>query len=448
MKIFTTIGLFSTSLLLQAEVKLPAIFSDHMVLQREAPLHIWGTASPGERVTVKFGTASYFAIAEQDGKWLVGLPAFKADGGNKHTMTISGKNEIVLKDILIGDVWIGSGQSNMEWPLKGTEQGQEFIKGANHPNIRLFHIPKVKANAPAFNVKATWKECTPKNIPNFSAVLYHFGKEINEDIDVPVGLINSSWGGSPIEPWIVSDTNSGRMYNGMIAPITRFAVRGTLWYQGETNVIQKNGLAYGEKMKSLIEGWRSAFENKDMPFYFVQIAPWANPRYDTGQLPALWEAQCATLKIPNTGMAITTDIVHDINDIHPRNKHDVGNRLASWALAKHYGKKDVVYSGPLFKSQRIEGDQIRLNFAHTDQGLKTRDGQPLNEFQIAAADENFVPAKASIDGKTIVVRAAGIQKPKYVRFGWHRAANPNLINSAGLPASPFQTKNWTGGTGE
>ncbi len=440
--------LLATTLTSLAEVKLPAVLSSHMVFQREAPLHIWGTADPKEKVTIKFGDKTYDTITKADGSWLVGLPAYKADGGQKHTLTVTGKNKIILKDILIGDVWIGSGQSNMEWPLKGTEQGKEFIKGANHPNIRLFHIPKVQANAPASDVKATWKASTPKSIPNFSAVLYHFGKELHEETNIPIGLINSSWGGSPIEPWIVSDTASGKMYNGMIAPITRFEVRGTIWYQGETNVIQNNGLAYTGKMKALIEGWRTAFENKDMPFYFVQIAPWANKRYATGQLPALWEAQCATLKIPHTGMAVTTDIVHDIEDIHPRNKRDVGNRLGSWALAKSYQVKDVVYSGPLYKSMKVQGDKILITFAHVSKSLKSRDGNPLNEFQIAGADEKFVAAKADIDGKIVIVSARNVTNPRHVRFGWHRSANPNLINSAGLPASPFQTKNWTGGTGE
>jgi sialate O-acetylesterase len=443
-----TLGILAVISSAQADVILPSVLSSHMVLQREAPLHIWGTADPKEKITVKFSGKTYNTVAKEDGNWLIGLPAFKADGGQKHTLTVAGKNTIILEDILIGDVWIGSGQSNMEWSLKGTEQGKKSINEANHPQIRLFHIPKVQANAPAPNVKAKWNSCTPQTVPNFSAVLYHFGKEIHEETDVPMGLVNSSWGGSPIEPWIATDTTSGKMYNGMIAPITQFEVRGTIWYQGETNVIQKNGLAYREKMKALIEGWRTAFENKSMPFYFVQIAPWGNERYATGELPALWEAQCATLKIPHTGMAVTTDIVHDIKDIHPRNKRDVGNRLASWALAKNYKKEGVVYSGPLYKSIKIEGGKIRIAFAHVAKGLKSRDGNPLNEFQIAGADEIFVPAEASIDGATIVVSAKNVNHPKHVRFGWHRSANPNLINSGGLPASPFQSKNWSGGTGE
>ena len=201
-------------------------------------------------------------------------------------------------------------------------------------------------------------------------------------------------------------------------------------------------------MKALIEGWRSAFENDDMPFYFVQIAPWSG-RYEVRPASRrLWEAKSATLKLPHTGMAVTTDIVHNIGDIHPRNKHDVGDRLARWALAKHYGRKDLVYSGPLYKAMKVEGDRIRITFAHTGRGLKSRDDQPLSEFKIAGADGNFVEAQAEIDGNTVVVSSKEIKAPTQVRFGWHKVANPNLVNSEGLPASPFQTMNWTGGTGE
>lgn len=429
-----------------ADVTLPNIFGSHMVLQRDAPLHVWGTAEPGEKIAVKLDGHQVTTKAEADGSWLVGLPARKADG-KAHKLTIKGNNEIVLEDILIGDVWIGSGQSNMEWPLKGTEKGAEFIKEADHPQIRLFHIPKVQKPEPQSDVGADWKTCTPENVPQFSAVLYHFGKQVHGKMKIPVGLINSSWGGSPIEPWIVTEKGSGKMYNGMVAPITRFAVRGTIWYQGETNVMQKNGLKYADKMKDLIEGWRRVFENKDMPFYFVQIAPWSG-RYEEGELPALWEAQTATLKLPNTGMAVTTDIVHNIDDIHPRNKHDVGDRLARWALAKEYGQKDVIYSGPIYKAMKIEGDSIRIAFAHTAKGLKSSDDEPLGEFQLAGEDGTFVDAEAKIDGKFVVVRADGVKSPKQVRFGWHKIANPNLVNSEGLPASPFQTEDWTGGTGE
>lgn len=445
--LFSTFAAISIAIPATAEVKLPHIFGSHMVLQRDAALHIWGTAEVGEKVSVQIAGRKANTMAGDDGSWSVDLPSMKTDG-RTHKLTVKGKNEIVLENILVGDVWIGSGQSNMEWQLRSTEKSNEFIAAADHPRIRLFHIPKKTTKEPANDVNAAWKPCTPANVPTFSAALYHFGRIIEADQNIPIGLINSSWGGSPIEPWIVTATGSGEMYNGMIAPITDFPVTGSIWYQGETNVINKNGLAYTGKMKDLIEGWRSVFDNKGMPFYFVQIAPWDNGGYAAGQLPALWEAQTATLKLPNTGMAVITDIVHNLKDIHPQNKHDVGDRLARWALAKHYKKKEVVYSGPIYKAMRVEKNRIRIAFAHLGGGLRTRDGGELNEFTIAGADGNFVDAQAKIDGKFVVVQSDEVPSPTQVRFGWHRVAQPNLINAAGLPASPFQTENWTGGTGE
>ncbi|MBC8290024.1 MAG: sialate O-acetylesterase [Planctomycetes bacterium] len=428
-----------------AEVKLPTVIDSHMVLQRDAPLPIWGWADGGEEVTVTIGENSATAKADAGGKWSVKLPAMKADG-KAHTLTVAGSNTITLEDILIGEVWVGSGQSNMEWQLRSTHGSAKAIKAADFKNIRLFHVPKIQKPAPADNVKADWKVCTPENIPAFSAVLYYYGKKLHEELDVPVGLINSSWGGSPIEPWTASNGKGAGMYNGMIAPLQPFAVRGAIWYQGETNVLRKNGLAYYDRMKALIEGWRETWPQKELPFYFVQIAPWSG-RYETGQLPALWEAQTKSLKIPATGMAVITDLVDNIADIHPRNKLDVGNRLARWALAKTYGKEDVVYSGPLYKSIKVEGGKAHLSFAH-GKGLSTRDGKSPTEFQVAGADGKFVPATAEIKGETVIISAEGVAEPKTVRFGWHKVANPNLVNGAGLPASPFQTDNWSGGTGE
>jgi len=428
-----------------ADVKLPAVIDSHMVLQREMPVQVWGWADAGEEVSVTLGENVSKTTADDVGNWSVKLPALKATG-KTYSMTVQGKNTILLEDILIGDVWVGSGQSNMEWQLVNTHGAEEAIAAAEHSQIRLFHVPKIKAATPAADVDAKWKTCTPENIPNFSAVLYYFGLKLKQDVNVPIGLINSSWGGSPIEPWTISDGKSGGMYNGMIAPLQPFAIRGAIWYQGETNVMQKNGLAYLGKMNSLIAGWRKSW-GQDLAFYYVQIAPWSGG-YEPGQLPALWEAQAATLKTSETGMAVTTDLVDDINDIHPRNKVDVGNRLALWALAKSYGQDDIVYSGPLFKSIAVEDDRIRLQFAHAGEALKSRDDKPLSEFQIAGADGKYVDATAEVDGKTVVVFSEQVNQPAHVRFGWHKLANPNLINSAGLPASPFQTDNWTGGTGE
>jgi len=359
-------------------------------------------------------------------------------------MKISGSNKIVLENLLIGDVWLGSGQSNMEWQLAKSTTGKTAIAAAKNKNIRLFHVAKVQNKTAADDVNATWKVCSPETVGRFSGVLYFFGLKLQNELDIPIGLINSSWGGSPIEPWF---SENGGMYNGMIAPLHNFALKGFTWYQGETNVIRKNGLAYHDHKQKLIEGWRQKWNDESLSFYYVQIAPWSGGRYADGQLPSLWEAQCKSLSIPKTGMVVTTDLVDNVSDIHPRNKLDVGNRLARWALAKDYGKP-IVYSGPIYKAMRVEGNKIRLAFAHAKSGLKTRDGKTLSEFQIAGADNNFVAAKAKIDGKYVLVYADGVSAPKHVRFGWHKKANPNLINKAGLPASPFQTDKWQGATGE
>ena len=444
-----------------ADVTLPKVISSHMVLQRERPLPIWGWADPGEEVTVKLDDATTTAKADPQGDWKVTLPPLKADG-KAHGMTISGKNKIELDDILIGDVWIGSGQSNMEFNLNGSIGGKEAVAAANCPQIRLLHVEKVQAPEPAKDIVVftgarrmknqpapppatgpAWKVCTPQTVPNFSAVLYYFGARLHKEIDVPMGLINSSWGGSGIEPWTVASPKNGGMYNGMIAPVKPFAIRGVIWYQGETN--NNDGLKYYDKMKSLIAGWRQVWA-QDFPFYFVQIAPFSG--YKPGNLPLLWEAQVASLKIPGTGMAVTTDLVENIKDIHPRNKIDVGNRLALWALAKDYGRKDLVYSGPLFKAMKIDGGKIRLSFAQVGGGLKSQDGKAPSEFEIAGSDGKFVPAEAAIDGDTVVVQAKEVASPTQVQFGWRNIANPNLVNKEGLPASPFRTNNWQGGSGE
>ena len=441
-----------------AEVTLPSVIGNNMVIQRDVPLPVWGWADAGEKVTVQLGDATAKAVAGNDGAWAVTLPALKYEPGRKaRTMLVAGTNTIKLTNILVGEVWVGSGQSNMEFRLSGSTGGKEAIAAAKLPKIRLMHVKKVQAKTPAKDIvpamggKDAWKVCSPATVPNFSAVLFFFGRRLAKDLDMPIGLINSSWGGSPIEPWTVTDAakkQGGGMYNAMIAPLQPFPIRGAIWYQGETNVIQKNGLKYYDKTKALVEGWRKTWNNDNLSFYFVQIAPWGNKRYADGQLPALWEAQAASLKIPGTGMAVITDLVDNIRDIHPRNKPPVGNRLALWALTKDYGKKGIVYSGPLYTSMKIEGGKICLSFAHAEGGLASRDGKDLSEFQIAGADGKFVPAKAVIDGQNVVVSADGVAAPKTVRFGWHRAANPNLMNKAGLPASPFQTDGWRGGTGE
>jgi sialate O-acetylesterase len=359
----------------------------------------------------------------------------------------------------------------MEWPVAASDNPQQEIADAKYPQIRLFHVRKVPAVTPADDVvlDRNWSECSPETIGNFSAVAYFFGRQIHKELNVPVGLINTSWGGTAIEPWtptvgfeseeslkpIAEQTKAQQanpigvapnpgvpvhLYNGMVHAIVPFGIRGALWYQGESN--RGQGIAYEQRMHALINGWRSVWNEGDFPFLFVQLAPYkyVKPPMTDPQnlLPQVWEAQTKTLAMKNTGMAVTTDITN-VDDIHPRNKQDVGKRLALWALAKTYGKSDLVYSGPLYKSMKVEGNKIRIDFDHVGGGLKSRDGKPLSWFTIAAKEGDFVEATATIEGNTVVVASDAITEPAAVRFGWNELAEPNLMNAEGLPAGPFRT---------
>jgi sialate O-acetylesterase len=443
----------------EAAVKLPSIIGDSMVLQRDRPLPIWGWDEPGTEVTVTLGEAVAKATAGDDGRWQVELP--KQQAGGPHELKIQGSSEVTLKDILIGEVWLCSGQSNMEWTVAISNNPEQEAAAGNHPRIRHIKIPHTPADKPQSNVPSQgWEVATPATVPNFTAAGYFFARELEKELDVPIGIIGSNWGGTRIEPWTppegftavpalkdISDNierfpeknDKGEalaLYNGMISPLVPFAIRGAIWYQGESN--NGEGMLYFEKMKALIAGWRKVWNDENMPFYFVQLAPF---RYGNTGLPYIWEAQTATLSVPHTGMAVTVDI-SDVADIHPRNKQDVGKRLSLWALADAYGRKDIVYSGPLYKSMKAEGNKIRIEFDHVGGGLASRDNKPLSWFTIAGEDKNFVAAKAEIDGDSVVVSAEGVDKPAAVRFGWDETAEPNLSNVEGLPASPFRTDKW------
>ena len=423
----------------QADVTLPKIFSSNMVLQQQQPIKVWGWADAGEAVTVSLNEQTATATADEKGSWHVELPAMKADG-KTHSMTVSGKNDTQLDNILVGEVWLGSGQSNMAWNVKGAKDAEKEIAAAKHPQLRLFLVPRAKSGTPAKDTTGgAWQECSPQSISNFSATAYYFARQLQQELKVPVGIVASSWGGTRIEPWTPKNGTGAVLYNGMIHPLAPFSLRGVIWYQGESNVLSNAGLKYHGMKKQLIEDWRAAWRNDDLSFYYVHIAPWSG-RYGAGELPKLWEAQSKSLSLPHTGMAVITDAVDNIN------KQVVGKRLALWALAKNYGK-DVVYSGPLYKSMHVDGDKIRIDFAHAT-GLASRDSKELSEFTISGDDGKFVPAKATIDGESVLVSADGVASPKHVRFGWHKTCQPNLVNGAGLPAAPFHTDGWQGGTGE
>ena len=452
----------------QAEVKVPSIFSNHMVLQRDKPIAVWGWDAAGTEVTVTLGEAKATAKTDDKGNWKVSLPAQKANA-KAQTLTVKGTSEKTYSDVVIGEVWLCSGQSNMEWPVKISANPQQEIANGDHPLIRHIKIPNRPSAKPEIDTASSgWQVASPKTVGDFTAVGYYFAVNLRKDkslADVPVGLIGSNWGGTRIEPWTtpegfksvpalkdIADNLASfpskdakgninhqtplALYNAMIAPLVPYGIRGALWYQGESN--NGEGMLYAEKMKALINGWRKLWNDETMPFNFVQIAPY---RYNSTGLPFLWEAQLAASKIPGVGMALTMDI-SDIKDIHPKNKQEVGRRLALIALTRTYGVEGLVHGGPVYKSMRTEGGKARISFDGVAGGLKSRDGKELNHFTVASADKKFVPAKAVIEGNEVVVSADGVSEITAVRFGWHELAEPNLANKEGLPAYPFRTDSW------
>ena len=461
-----------------AEVSLPRIIDHSMVLQRGQPVPIWGWADADERVTVEFAGQKKSAKTDKSGRWEVKLRPLKASAVPAD-LVVSGANRIVLTNVLVGEVWLCSGQSNMEKPVgeirgqKPVPNHEQELANSDYPLIRFFKVEKEMAAAPAKDVKSQgWFLCNSNSHETlkFSAAAYFFGREVHREIGVPVGLIESAWGGTRIEPWTppvgfagvksldgqvdfpsaetkLSNKTPTALYNAMIAPLAPFAIRGALWYQGESNIIDiPDGPVYADKMRALIEGWRKVWGQGTFPFYYVQLAPFIyhsdreKPRADSPErLAEMWETQAAALKVPKTGMIVTTDLVDDVKDIHPANKQDVGKRLARLALAKDYGRKDVAWSGPVFRKARFKDGRAIVTFDHTDGGLISKDGQPLNWFEIAGANGKFVPATAVIEGDTVIVSSAEVAEPKAVRFGWHEKAMPNLFNGAGLPARPFRT---------
>lgn len=498
----TCLTLFCITTISQAEVRLPHIFGDHMVLQRDQPIPVWGWADPDEMVSVELGGSSSSTVADDKGKWMVKLPAQKV--GDPVTLNVKGTNTITLSDVLIGEVWLCSGQSNMEWTVSRSNDFEEEKATAKYGKIRHIKIPKRPNGFPQNDVEAEWTVCSPDTVGNYTAVGYFFGRKLHKDLDVPIGLINSSWGGTRIEPWtppcgfaavpklsdilkqvqltdpanasyqstlstylqglekwlaqantalkdktpltpppkyptaiqpLTSPGSPTTLYNGMIHPLVPFAMRGAIWYQGESN--HREGMLYYDKMKALIDGWREVWNQGEFPFLYVQIAPFQYGSESPSILPVFWEAQNKALEIPNTGQAVIHDI-GNLRDIHPKNKQDVGKRLALIALAKTYGHKDVVHSGPVFKSLKKEGAKLRVTFDHVGSGLVSRDNKPLSLFEIIGEDTDFVPAKAVIDGDSVVLSSPKVKKAAAMRFAWHKLAEPNLANKEGLPAVPFR----------
>ncbi len=553
-------------------LKLSAVFGDGMVLQRERAIPVWGWATPGDAVNVQLGEANVSIVAGADGRWLVKLPARKAGGPVE--MTVAAKTTLTVKDILIGDVWVCSGQSNMAFGLGGCLGSAEDIREANYPQIRIRNVSNTTSASPVPDVdKGSWRIASPKTAMSFTGVGFYFARDVHNAVGVPIGLIETSWSGTSIGPWwapeglaavpeleptakairdqeeayrkalpaaldaretwiktlrealagngaatrpatvtnitaalaaheawikaaragLAADGNTPSapslppdfvpgitaigepnklmppalppgapgtvqsvfaIYNGRIKPLAPFAIKGVIWYQGENNGME--GESYFHKMKALVAGWRQVWGQGDFPFYFVQLTAW-QPANNVPAGGDGWAkvrmAQVKSMTIPNTGMAVTID-VGDANNIHPTNKYDVGHRLALWALAKDYGQKDLVYSGPMYRQMKIAEGKIQISFDHLGGGLMVarKDGRSpavedkegkLARFAIAGEDKVWHWAEAKIDGDTVVVWSDKVPKPVAVRYAYSwNPVGANLYNRAGLPACPFRTDDW------
>lgn len=501
---------------LQAEVKMPGVFSDGMVLQQQQLVRVWGNAEVGEEVKVGFGDQTHSIVTDGTGQWSVTLNPMNANA-QPTDLVVTGKNSLTFKNVLVGEVWICSGQSNMQWTVKQAANAEAEIAGANHPQIRMFNVERRPSPEEEGDCQGAWKEANPANVGDFSAVGYYFGRHLHNVLKVPVGLINTSWGGTRIEAWTSSlaleerpcatemladwkahaekwdaakeqaafdkrkaewqaevkkiDEENAKLadgqkkpkpqaprppddptktphrpsvlFNGMVSPLIPYGIKGAIWYQGESN--QKRAFQYQELLPTMINDWRKQWAD-NFSFYIVQLANFGNGKpvtKDAGMADTwaeLQEAQTLTAQtLEKCGIAIINDIGEQ-NDIHPKNKQEVGRRLALWALAKDYGKNGAEYSGPLYLSSVIQGDKVRVQFTHAGAGLKTRDGGEPKHFQIAGADQKWDWAKAKIEGNEVVVWSETVPQPIGVRYAWASwPEGANLINAEGLPASCFRT---------
>ena len=489
MKLLYTVALFALTITAPSEVTLPKVFTSHMVLQRDMPIHIWGDAAPGEQVTVDLHGASNTATTDNLGRWSLRLPAQSA--GGPYTLTIHGTNTLQLEDILIGDLWIASGQSNMEMPLSGfpgnavVKDADKEIAAANYPQIRLLLVEKDTSEYPLEDVKAAtgWSLCTPETAKNFSAVAYFFARDLQKKEHIPIGLIDTSWGGTPAEAWTSLDAlgadaslmpvfsaraekmdrepteqradiadkqakDEGKptipsrewhpnpvswrpaaLYNAMIAPFTPLPIRGVIWYQGEANSGLRAPL-YSRLFPAMIQDWRNQWRQGNFPFLFAQISAFGSTNKEDWGL--LRDAQRRTLHLVDTGMAVTIDI-GDEHNVHPSDKQTVGERLSLLARNIDFGET-LVSSGPLFRLAYPDHGAMHVWFTNAS-GLKAQG--PVQGFEVAGADGNFVPATARIEGETIIVTSPTVPDPRYVRYAWPNFPPANLFNAAGLPASTF-----------
>lgn len=468
--------------LLQAEVKLPALISDHMLLQQGVPVRIWGTAAPGEAVKVSFRDQQAATTGGAEGKWAVWLQPLKPGGPDE--LTIAGSNTVAVRDVLVGEVWVGSGQSNMAWTVGRSDNAAEEIANAKYPSIRLFKVKTTVSEQPMDDVTGAWSVCNPDTVKDFSAVGYFFARDVHKTRRVPVALIQSAWGGTPAQAWTSRATletnpalrsvldnwqrvmenypeakanyekqlaewkpgstvaqprppmgpghphSPAGLFNAMIAPLTNYAFRGAIWYQGENDAYEARAWNYRHLFRAMIEDWRRAWGVGDFPFLYVQLANFKT----NGWWPILRESQNDALALRNTGMAMAIDIGNSTN-IHPTNKQEVGRRLA--LAARHIAYSEaIVYSGPIFRQLSMHNGALRAWFDHGS-GMKARDGA-ITGFEIAGEDGVYHAAEAKVDGASVVVTSAAVPQPVSVRYGWADDPTCNLVNSAGLPASPFR----------
>ncbi|MBI5774997.1 MAG: sialate O-acetylesterase [Verrucomicrobia bacterium] len=485
---------------IRADVKLPAIFGDHMVLQREAAVPVWGWAEPGEPVTVSVAGQTQSTTAGVDGTWRVKFSNLQADGPT--TLVVKGKNTVSFQDVLLGEVWLGSGQSNMAMTVNRAKDFEREQAAAKWPLVRMFKEESASATTAQSEGKGRWTICTPDTVGGFSATLFFFGRELHKSLGVPVGLINSSVGGTPIESWIAPEAqraskelqpfftaaekdnagiateaavkkyeaelaqwkadakkakaakqkapraprnladvkarkvNVGGLFNGKIAPLIPFTIRGALWYQGEANSTPAKAPFYEAQLKLLVTDWRARW-GYEFPMAWAQLPNFGGAGRDW---PAVREAMLKTLALPKTGMGINIDIGEE-KDIHPKNKQEVGRRLSLWALGTVYGKKVPATSGPLPAGHEVRGGEIVLSFKHTDGGLVAKDGE-LKGFVIAGEDKQWKPATARIEKDKVIVSSPEVKKPLAARYAWENFPACNLYNGAGLPATPFRTDDW------
>jgi sialate O-acetylesterase len=481
-KLLRGIGIFCfcwCTFITYAQLKLPIAISDHMVLQRDQPVPIWGKAFPNATVTVSFKSQKMSTQADATGDWRVVLDPMKS-ANQPADILIEAEKQLTIRDVLVGDVWLCTGQSNMEYPLdrmikryagpqRGTDKAMNAWLEPQPSAIRYIYVERSLTKSPELPSRG-WHTGSDTLVRYASAIGYFFAKEVYEKTQVPIGIITSAWGGTRIEPWVPEDIwkestafkDSARtspftidgarpavQYRAMIAPLVPMAIKGVLWYQGESNVMVHDQDTYPEKFRLLVESWRRKFQNPVMPFYSVQLAPYLYTarkdklQHSAEMLPLFWEAQTKGTQLPHSHMVVTTDLVDKLSDIHPSYKWEIGHRLALSALQFTYGLNLGDQHSPAFASATRKKQSLIVSFTYASYGLRSADGKDIHSFEIADSKGVFYPAQATIEGSNVRLVSEKVRKPRYVRFAWNETAQPNLVNEFGLPCAPFRNDTFT-----